>query len=521
MVGTMDIVKNASETIFKRLVWLTAKRDQAGIAEKLANEEEVDEIYGLGDAGLFDEFFHFLRKLDIMKILEQLAPLRHRKRQSPVPFSAIILIYLMRIVAGLKFFHHTGPVLLQSQSLMQLVGFNGHQVKEGVNRRSLDKSSKDWEGKNNTGIRGPICPEFIASFMVAIAGNTLERVFNKVISILAAKSFFPRKIDVLLDASDLESTERCEGRGKVTKEKAPELRRRKRRVKKIKVTVFGFKIWVVWDPNSGLPIAMRFATIETADITLAKEVIDQAITNLGGHARIVSIAIDRGFMDGKLLWWLNREGIIFYIPAKSNQHVYDDAISLVETGLRDTRETGRNTGHGKNSKQVIDTWDVVGIEGLTTAGFYGELGSGSHENRKDFIPNPMNAVVVLHDPYMENNPEVKTLVILTNGPVSEPLKVYDGYDARSEIENSLFRESKQGWFIKRPPENSKAGFRVHAYLTILTMALTRAFRDWMIRQEEIDDEDTGIRKFRQKVRQEKRKQMYCFPPCSLCYILSL
>ena len=506
----MDIVKNASETIFKRLVWLTAKRDQAGIAEKLANEEEVDEIYGLGDAGLFDEFFHFLRKLDIMKILEQLAPLRHRRRQSPVPFSAIILIYLMRIVAGLKFFHHTGPVLLQSQSLMHLVGFNGHQVKEGVNRRSLDKSSRDWEDKNNTGIRGPICPEFIASFMVAIAGNTLERVFNKIISVLAAKSFFPRKIDALLDASDLESTERCEGRGKVTKEKAPELRRRKGRVKKVKVTVFGFKIWVVWDPNSGLPIAMRFSTIEAADITLAKEVIAQAITNLGGHAKIVSIAMDRGFMDGKLLWWLNSEGIIFYIPAKSNQHVYDDAISLVGTGLRVTRETVRTTGHGKNSKQVTDTWDVAGIEGLTTAGFYGELGSGSHENRNDFRPNLINAVVVLHDPYMENNPEVKTLVILTNGPAGDPLKVYDGYDARSEIENSLFRESKQGWFIKRPPENSKAGFRVHAYLTILTMALTRAFRDWMIKQEELEDEDSGIRKFRQKVRQENANKCIVF-----------
>ena len=152
----------------------------------------------------------------------------------------------------------------------------------------------------------------------------------------------------------------------------------------------------------------------------------------------------------------------------------------------------------------------MGIEGLTTAGFYGELGSGSHENRKDFIPNPINAVIVLHDPYMENNPEVKTLVILTNGPVNEPLKVYDGYDARSEIENSLFRESKQGWYIKRPPENSEAGFRVHAYLTILTMALTRAFRDWMIKQEELEDEDSGIRKFRQKVRQENANKCIVF-----------
>ena len=95
--GAMDIIKNASETIFKRLVWHTAKRDQAGIAEKLANEQEVHEIYGLGDAGLFDEFFCFLGELGIMKVLEQLAPRRHRKRQSPVSFSAVMLIYLTPI----------------------------------------------------------------------------------------------------------------------------------------------------------------------------------------------------------------------------------------------------------------------------------------------------------------------------------------------------------------------------------------------------------------------------------------
>ena len=139
-------------------------------------------------------------------------------------------------------------------------------------------------------------------------------------------------------------------------------------------------------------------------------------------------------------------------------NVYDDALSLAGTSQHVTKERKRTTGHGKNKEQVIDIWDVVGIEGLTTAGFYSELGSGSHENRNDFRPNPINAVVVLHDPYREHNPNMDTMVILTNGPVDKPLKVYDGHDARSEIENSLFRESKQGWFIKRPPENSKAGF---------------------------------------------------------------
>jgi hypothetical protein len=80
----------------------------------------------------------------------------------------------------------------------------------------------------------------------------------------AAHAFFPKKVQALLDSSEIESTEQCEGCGKVTKEKAPELRRRKGRIRKVLETVFGFKIWVVWDPNSRLPFAMRFATIEVA-----------------------------------------------------------------------------------------------------------------------------------------------------------------------------------------------------------------------------------------------------------------
>jgi hypothetical protein len=160
----------------------------------------------------------------------------------------------------------------------------------------------------------------------------------------------------------------------------------------------------------------------------------------------------------------------------------------------------------------MDLWKVVGIQGLTSAGFYGPLGSGSHENRKDFVPNPINAVVVLDDPYKSNNPESKTMVILTNGPVDKPLKVYDGYDGRSEIENGLFREAKHAWFIERPPRNTAAAFRAHAYLTILTMALTTAYQVWMDRQSALKQggEYTGMRKFREKVKEENGNKLIIF-----------
>ncbi len=163
-------------------------------------------------------------------------------------------------------------------------------------------------------------------------------------------------------------------------------------------------------------------------------------------------------------------------------------------------------GSRKNKTTVTDRWDVAGVGALTSAGFYGELGSGSHENRKDFVANTINAVVVLHDPYKENNPDSDTLVILTNGSIDKPLRVYDAYDAGSEIENGLFRESKQAWFIERTARNTIDAFR------LAVMALTTAFQGWMGRQDRLAQkgQETGIRKFREKVRQENGNKLIAF-----------
>src|SRR4030067_329805 len=119
-----NLQSRAAEKIAERLSWCTAKRDQAGIAEGLAAGKDIPEVYGLGEAGLFDEFFYFLDEHGITDLFGLLEP-KIRERDSNVSFSAALLIYVMRITAGLSFFWHILPVILQSQALMRLIGFNG------------------------------------------------------------------------------------------------------------------------------------------------------------------------------------------------------------------------------------------------------------------------------------------------------------------------------------------------------------------------------------------------------------
>jgi len=503
----MNKRQDASNNIANRLTWHTAQRDQSGIAKELADGKDIPEVYGLGEAGLFDEFFYFLDNFGFTSLFTTLEP-KKKIRNSPVPFMRIIFVYMMRIVAGLQFFWHMDPVIISSQSLMRIVGFNGREIKEGTCNRGRKKPAD----KEPVPIRGPVSCDFIRDTLVSILAPTLEKMFNRGISILAKHKFFPKKIHALLDASQIESTEKCKGCGKVTKDKPLTLKLRKKRIRRALETVFGFKIWVVWDPNSRLPLSMRFTTIEVHDINLAQEVVQQAIDNLGDHATITSLAIDRGFTDGIFLWWLNSKEITFFIPAKSNMNVYKDALYCTGNGNLCERDKTRTIGAGKNKITVTDHWNIEALENLTTAEFYGPLGNGSHQNSKNFIPNTINAVVVHHDPFKDNNPDSKTMVILTNGAVDKPLDVYDRYDARSEIENSLFREAKQAWFIERPPVNTKAGFMVHVYLTIFVMALTTAFRDWMDKQDKLErkGKDTGIRKFREKVKEENGNKLIIF-----------
>jgi len=62
-----------------------------------------------------------------------------RERGSNVSFHAALLISFMRITSGLSFFWHILPVILQSQALMRLIGFNGREVREGTSERGLKK----------------------------------------------------------------------------------------------------------------------------------------------------------------------------------------------------------------------------------------------------------------------------------------------------------------------------------------------------------------------------------------------
>jgi hypothetical protein len=191
--------------------------------------------------------------------------------------------------------------------------------------------------------------------------------------------------------------------------------------------------------------------------------------------------MDRGFLDGQDLWVLKAEmGIDFVVPSKDKMRVTEDARgfcrqkedgeSLFKAERRGKKRVGKD-GKVKWEGQV----SVVGVAGLTSYDQYGDEGHGRRANRKGFEGNVIGAVVVTRwqgEEYKVGEEKV----FLSSLPVSEPLGVLDLYDLRSLIENTAFRELKQGWYLESYPKKTRAAVTGHVFLTLLTFTLANAFR---------------------------------------------
>ena len=88
------------DTLCKRLFWHTAERDDGKVADYLFHRHEMDVVYAMDEATLFDSFFNYLQDIEVYPFLEHLDPKNQRRKN--VPFAQILLVYLMKVVGSIK-----------------------------------------------------------------------------------------------------------------------------------------------------------------------------------------------------------------------------------------------------------------------------------------------------------------------------------------------------------------------------------------------------------------------------------
>lgn len=491
-----EITQNLAE----RLCWEVARRDDTRIARRLYRKQVVDGVYRLDEGAVLDDFFHFLEQVGVMALLAEAHGAGIQRQM--LPFSQYVLLYSLKTLFGIESINALPALLFSDEALMQLVGFNARQVRDGVCQRGAAKR----QGERHP---GPICPDTLAKNLVKWDLRQLEAVFNGSMRAVAQAGVFGKQVTGIADGTDLETTEHYRGCGQATRK--VRIADKHEQLHEIEVTVYGWKVMLLVDAATKIPLAVKVGPIQEHESHWTRALVTQARANLAGAARLHTVVFDRGFLDGTDLWWLDQQGIRFVVPAKANMAVTADARAPAAAGEGLTIGRRIHTvrhGQGKMACTERQETEVVGITGLTTYDQYGTPAHGRHANRRDFQGNLINAVVVRTWQGQDYGPGGKT-VFLTNASVAKPLQPFDDYAERSLIENCCIKEATQQWELGHPPQKTARAVRVHVLFTLLLLALATAYR-LQCEREATGGEPVGWQRWRRQLLEQCRDKVIVF-----------
>jgi hypothetical protein len=255
----------------ERLCWEGARRDDCRVARRLYRKQLVDGVYRLDEGALLDDFLHFLKAMGVMALLEEVHGAAIRREM--LPFVQYVLLYGMKTLCGIQSINALPSLLFSDEALMQLVGFNAHQVRQGICQRGATR-------RQGARLPGPICPDTLAKHIVQWDLRDLEVVFNGGSRALAQAGVFGTQVTGIAEGTDLETTERYTGCGQVTR--TVRVEDQGDRVHAIEVTVYGWKVLLLIDAVTQIPLAVNVGQIQEREALWTRALVTQACLNLQG-----------------------------------------------------------------------------------------------------------------------------------------------------------------------------------------------------------------------------------------------
>lgn len=450
----------------KHIEWEELNRNQKEVAMRIL--EGKYEFLKEAGWGFLDKFIIFLRETGFIEVLDIKGEGYERKL---IEVTKLLLTYNMKILLGISSMNQVPEMLFKDTGLLMLLGFTAKQIKNGSCKRSKKRGKKR---------QGPMHKDTLADALERFSSIEIEKVLTDSVELLNKKKFIDDTI-YIIDATDIETTEKCEGRGRKTM-KVEKTNKKTGEVKSILETKYGFKLLVIRGVRSGIIVACKIVQIQESEKNYTIELIKQAQKNTDNKISI--LLLDRGFIDGITLWTIKHEyDIDFVIPATTNMGITQDAREL------------------RNSRDIEYIWkeetkeiSATGIKGLVS---YDQYGDEQHNKKnrysKDFEANPINTVMVTKWDAKEYEPGEEK-VFLTTLRVDNPVSVIKKYKFRSLIENTTFRELKTGWLIEKIPKKTQQAVITHVLLTLCMFNMCKAYRSQL--GKEITEQ--GIRQFRTK-----------------------
>ena len=86
--------------LIDHLSWRAAERNDQLVAQAIHAGAELDSVYGLNEAGLLDQFWHFLDIVGIFPLVAQIeTPTIQRVM---VPLVSMVLLYFLKVLFGIE-----------------------------------------------------------------------------------------------------------------------------------------------------------------------------------------------------------------------------------------------------------------------------------------------------------------------------------------------------------------------------------------------------------------------------------
>jgi hypothetical protein len=428
-----------------RSKWAFYERAQKEVYRKLKARERPEAVVGAG-WGFLDHFFIFLFSLGFFARID-FRP--KRVKRIMIPTVLMILTYEMKQLMGISSMNQLEEHLFRDTALLKIIGFTARQIQEGFCQRGKGKR------------RGPMHRDTLADLLSKFSSKEVDFILKEAVRVLVKHKLI-RGRTYILDASDLPTTQRYKGCG-VKKVVKKAWDKEGQQVETV-TYVYGYKLLVLMEARHKIVVAAWVVKINEHEKTFTKEMVREGQQRTGGKLKV--LLVDRGFIDGVVLWWLGKEmKIRFVIPARRNMEISQDI-----RGFRWEKADGRSVFVERTQEMK-----VTGVRGLLSYDQFGEEEHRRRKGRKDFKAHPINAVMVLRWDGRDYEPG-KEKVFLTNLSVSRPIKIIEQYDLRSEIENQGFRELKQGYHLLKYPQKTEAAVRAHAVLTLIIYSLVNAYK---------------------------------------------
>ncbi|MFQ5382263.1 MAG: transposase [Dehalococcoidia bacterium] len=558
-VETEGISRQRSRALQRRRSKLAARelrlyeRDDEAMRQALHRRERLDAICRADHPADGDELLWFLvEELALLGAFEALRPPRVRldvetgkevERRQGYPPAVLNLLGVLSRFVGATSNPEISTTVLVDERWMRLLGFTAQEVREGASQRSESLTGKTREGAGGRfveagpegpkrarleGPRGALSSQTLSGHESDLEADDVLGLFDQVVAALARRGLFGKEVHASLDSTPEEVPPTFEGAGQVRKSVKAQGKARKPR--QMKVMVKGFKVWFLMDTGTGLPLSMAFDTIETPETGPARQLVDRARENLGRHGRLASLSIDRGFMDGDLLWWLAHERQIEWVcPGKSKMRVTEEARRRVDEALLAHTFEDESladaavalAGHGESYDGVRfferdmgpgrASLVVAQVDDLVDTAMYGPGGSGTSGQRPPGKRVSLHATVVLRWPDRgpreiedaeQHDLEPDKAVVLLSEVKQSALERFDRYDDRSLIENRVNRDAKQHFGLGVSLARNANAMRTATVMSTVALMLYRALelhRQQTAEHEEQTGERLGILRYRRQM----------------------